>query len=483
LVACHQNLRYSEPEEIVIAGEILNYKSDSDIKTIAIYINDNGTAEQLNFPTKIDQDGHFCVHFKRYYPQDVMVSFKTNFRVLVHPGDSLYVVFDGATNQRVKILRTVKYSGSAAELNQQLSQYLLGYFINRPESTERRENVKVQSPTKYICYEDSIRKKMEHRRDEFINDISPLNELVTWINTSIWIEYYEKLLEYPLNHLRANGLSNDWDVGESYWDFLDTIPDLTYKTLIYGESRWLINRYLQCYIWDIAEKNPEFINNANKDSILIHTILENAPLNGLIKQLTLSEFVNSGFSRYDVSTFEEHSEIILGNLNENFIKKPTIDRYKKLRNILDEPPLAKEVKTYSFNHTSASELWAKILEDGKNNVLYIDCWATWCGACLSEFTPSKLLMNELINDSIDFIYLCFKSEKEAWKTIIADKQLKGSHYFLNEAQSSYFQDLLSIVGYPTYIIIDKEGKIVRNGFSFRPSMPFTSTILRELIDS
>ncbi|HKJ42030.1 MAG TPA: hypothetical protein VKA27_08035 [Sunxiuqinia sp.] len=101
LISCQEKEQKNKaPKKVTIAGKIVNYDKNSEKNILTIYINDNGKATQLNYSTKIDSLGNFNVRFKRYFPQDVMISYRTNFRVIVHPGDSLYVEFNGNTQRR-----------------------------------------------------------------------------------------------------------------------------------------------------------------------------------------------------------------------------------------------------------------------------------------------------------------------------------------------------------------------------------------------
>ena len=116
LISSGKEEKINFAKEVTISGKVKDYDINSGKNVLTIYINDNGRAKQLNYATKLDSLGNFNVKFERYYPQDVMISYLTNFQVIVHPGDSLYVEFNGSTRQRTEIFETVKYAGDAALL-------------------------------------------------------------------------------------------------------------------------------------------------------------------------------------------------------------------------------------------------------------------------------------------------------------------------------------------------------------------------------
>ncbi len=479
--SCTDMTEQNNPREIVIAGKVINYDVDSGKNILTIYINDNGRATQLNFPTRIDSVGNFHVKFERYYPQDVMISYRTNFRVIVHPGDSLYVEFDGKTRQRTKIFETVKYSGDGATINSQLSKYLITYFETRPSSTLIQQNERQLNPDDYKSFQDSIRNAREIHRDQFILDNEPNNELVNWINTDIRLSYFDNLLSYPSSHKRSNKLPRDWDIGDEYYDFIDTIQPVTIKSLVYADTRFFINQYLYSYVWKMAWKNADSKSQANYDSLILHQILELSPDEGLVKQLTLNEYINSRFSKYEVSLYEKNVELINESITENFLIEPIHQHYEEIRTYIDKPALAEEIEINGISENNASEIWSKILSENKGKVIYLDCWATWCGACIAEFPNSNEMMEAYKDKDVEFVYFCLMSDEKQWKAVLAEKKMKGQHYFLDDEQSAYFVQLLKISGYPTYAIIDKEGRVIRTGSSFRPARSNTEKIIDELL--
>ena len=56
-----------------------------------------------------------------------------------------------------------------------------------------------------------------------------------------------------------------------------------------------------------------------------------------------------------------------------------------------------------------------------------------------------------------------ESTKSAWEELSTKYNMNSNNYFLNEEESNYFKNLLKTSGYPTNIIIDKNGVIVIKG--------------------
>lgn len=410
-----------------------------------------------------------------------MISYLTNFRVIVHPGDSLFVEFNGNTRQRTEIFETVKYAGDAAILNTQLSKYLNNYFQTRPSSSFIHQNEKLLNPPDYKKFQDSIKTAREIHRDQFIKEHNPSQELKNWLNSNIQFSYYEQLLDYPDRHRKYNNLPRDWKIEANYYDFIDNIKPLYLNDLIYSDTRWFINRFLNDYIWEVAWNSADSISKSNADSLIFHKIIELSPNEGLIKQMTLNEFINTRLSKYEIAFYENNENLINNLIHENYLIEPIHDYYKEIKKLLNKPVLAAEIEVNGMTDKSASDIWQKILDENKDKVIYIDCWATWCGACISEFPNSNKMMEEYKEKDVVFVYLCLKSKEKQWKTTLADKKLKGIHYLLNDEQSAYFEKLFRINGYPTYVIIDKQGQIIRTGNTFRPTHDDTEKIINGLL--
>ncbi len=121
------------------------------------------------------------------------------------------------------------------------------------------------------------------------------------------------------------------------------------------------------------------------------------------------------------------------------------------------------------------------LIDLKGKYTYIDVWATWCRPCLGEIPALKKLEEEF-GDKMNFVSISVdKPEKhEAWKKMVADKELKGYQLFADNSWNSQFVQDFGIDGIPRFILINPQGNVVKPDAS-RPSNPKTKELLIRLL--
>ncbi|MEN9449007.1 TlpA disulfide reductase family protein [Sediminibacterium sp.] len=91
--------------------------------------------------------------------------------------------------------------------------------------------------------------------------------------------------------------------------------------------------------------------------------------------------------------------------------------------------------------------------------ILIDCWASWCGPCITEMPYSKVLEKKY-GDKIDFIYLSFDKSNFSWLRKMRALNIQKNSYLLDNNFNSNFATYFGISSIPRYILIDKEGKLL-----------------------
>ena len=109
---------------------------------------------------------------------------------------------------------------------------------------------------------------------------------------------------------------------------------------------------------------------------------------------------------------------------------------------------------------TANEFLQKLTRKHQNKVIYLDIWATWCSPCRSQFEYAANLKAANKDKDVVFVYLCVSGDKSNWKNLIKKYQLDGDHYFVDKSIYQGLDHKFNIQGYPTYMILNKEGRLV-----------------------
>ena len=116
----------------------------------------------------------------------------------------------------------------------------------------------------------------------------------------------------------------------------------------------------------------------------------------------------------------------------------------------------------------------------KGKLVYVDVWATWCLPCRGEIPALKELEKKFQGKDVAFVSISIDENKEDWKQFVKNEDLKGVQLIADGAFNAQFIEDYGIRQIPTFIIIDKEGKIV-NADAPRPSSEEITGLLEGLL--
>ena len=481
LLSCSTNEKSLDaPKQVIIAGKVLNYNSEN--RNVQLSVNRLGLGS-LQIITDLDSVGNFHTSFESYVPTDVWVLYKTNFLVLTHPGDSIYVVFDGNPNNRPAVLETIDFSGDAVKTNQQASKFQQMYFSNPiyNDWDSKQKAIKKYEVDQYLMYLDTLQRKADTLYNSFVNEVSTEKEVQIWAKTYVEQDYYSALAWYPYKHLQASNLnSSEWTVPDSYYDALLSRLPIKREMFISGNAlSSFINifhhKYTHEQIFNEEEnkqyKIGEYIvaNDEIRDSLSVYGVIKHTP-DPLLRQMVLTELITQQFNSTVIRVFEKYEDLLKSTITEPFLIEPLLKHYTQIKEQLENPKVASDAMLKTLSNSSAQHIMDSIVFSNKDKVIYLDCWATWCGPCLEEMPNSKILMEKMGDKDVAFVFLCLDSEEKAWKATLAKLQLPGQHYLLTRKQSSDIQKTFEIGAIPYYALINKEGTILEKGSHLRPGI-------------
>lgn len=106
------------------------------------------------------------------------------------------------------------------------------------------------------------------------------------------------------------------------------------------------------------------------------------------------------------------------------------------------------------------DVFAYLAAKYRGKVLYIDVYATWCGPCRAEMKEAPALHEVMRGKEVVFVNLCLASDREAWLRMVAQQKLEGENYWFDGDATNLFTGAYNLPGYPTYILVGRDGKIV-----------------------
>ncbi|MFD2937751.1 TlpA family protein disulfide reductase [Spirosoma flavum] len=114
---------------------------------------------------------------------------------------------------------------------------------------------------------------------------------------------------------------------------------------------------------------------------------------------------------------------------------------------------------YKLSDMSGVDFLAKLKQSFVGKAIVLDRWATWCAPCLQEMPHSKKLQQDAKDLPVVFVYVCTAqgSDESKWKRKIAELELPGIHFFIDEALDAKLAQLFAFSGYPSYALIDQKG--------------------------
>lgn len=121
----------------------------------------------------------------------------------------------------------------------------------------------------------------------------------------------------------------------------------------------------------------------------------------------------------------------------------------------------------------------------KDKYVFIDFWGSWCGPCI-EAIPELRVLYEKINGRGDILMLGIALEYvdnvSKLKKVIADRGVQWQNFWTNYKDQTVYssiQNKFHVEQYPTYVILDKEGRIIYKGSKTQDAIDFFLKIIGE----
>jgi peroxiredoxin len=152
---------------------------------------------------------------------------------------------------------------------------------------------------------------------------------------------------------------------------------------------------------------------------------------------------------------EDDYIMIIKSINDSSLKNYLEQRYE------NRERLKKGDNAPDFYLKNESDEYLS-LKNFKDSIVYISFWMTGCKPCIKEFPEENRLVDIFKNEKVKIISICMDTKEEDWKYLVMKYQLKTINLFATGNWEKMLKENYDISGFPHYVLIDKENKIVEN---------------------
>ncbi|WP_442266024.1 TlpA family protein disulfide reductase [Tenacibaculum sp. ZS6-P6] len=147
-----------------------------------------------------------------------------------------------------------------------------------------------------------------------------------------------------------------------------------------------------------------------------------------------------------------------------------------------------KMKDYGIENLEGDKNKVSSLFIGNQKLLLLDFWGTWCEPC-KELTPRLIQLNKSLNDNLGLVSVAYQEDIEPVKKYNLDNDIKWFNGIVKEkpktnniSKSPLIREL-RIIGYPTFILVDKELNILYKSYgndeSFDSLVQFVNNYLEK----
>lgn len=310
------------------------------------------------------------------------------------------------------------------------------------------------------------------------NGIEPLDSFKLSID-----DWYDNEISFVQNFRKAHG-----DFSDDYYEY--TLQDLGYKyaSLLYApfKNKNNPNPKVPTDYFSRLEKiyksetpyqfSINTLNAFTSKYILFGTtdmenhyseIYENIikKFQGKTREYLLSNFLGifakrqkDNYRTFLTAKFTEANKYIKDTAYLKYIKKCELNYNMLHRNIHDSITKSTILVSYDGDTLSMEKLFG--LYD--NKPIYIDLWASWCGACRADIKDSKLTDAYLKENKIARVYFSLdkQSKTNDWRRASKQDGITQDQYLVINEFSSAFIKRLGVQSIPRYLIFSRDHKLI-----------------------
>lgn len=453
------------PMTTIVAGRIMNLDSlDNKVVTVNYTdpINNNKVVQRVVNNVPFRTESEMC------FTQNITMQVNDKFiNLMVEPGDSLFVEIDMNQFRKGKF-EGITLSGNSKyhEFNQQLPAFydaLVPMMYTDFDFNQSSKDFMAQFKQKLNDSYALI--------DKYALQYNISKDLIAWTKRDLKYVYVNFVQDY-------RGLDEDDRINVLTDSLFDVANEDNFKSMMFayhlqvttyailgsdGVHRKMlsvgsdVDKLFKRGL-DVLKKQPATICRDYMIYSITRNVLEDVP--SCYELLDEDDFVDPWF-------YEK--------LN------PELEEEHTVYDSFESDGISYKEKNGTITKIETDDFIKYLARKSPNKVLYIDVWATWCGPCLAEMKYSKDLKKLYKDDQVSFIYLCLGSNENKWLPAIKTHKIGGSNYFFDADATQLFLSQYGLTGYPSYLLVDKEGNISTTNAPRPSATALVTTAIDELL--
>lgn len=446
--SCKQEHRPEKEVQVILSGVIENPKEDivrfsyGEQKDTA-YLDSSGA---FRLALQFDEASYATFEHGNEYTGQYL-----------SPGDSLHLSLNTEAFDQ-----TLVYSGTGEHVNNYLAKQLL-------KEVEGDMDIRKLYGLNFDVFQFTV-DSIKHSKLALLNEMSNetfTDEFLQLEKGRIVFDWAREKMNYPNYHQYYAEEPEDLDLNNDYYDYLDTLDINNPAFLDIKEFHSFSNAFLLNKMSEIM-KDSSFMGK----TVFLGKF-----------QAVLNEFDNQEVKDYMLyNTLRSHLSYSTKDVSDEIMER--FEKHCKNEKYVTEihEKLASWESLQPGNPAPDFEgvdVEGKLmtLNDFRGSYVYIDVWATWCGPCKHEIPFLEELHEEYKDENIIFVSVSLDRDKESWKKMVTEKEMKGIQLYTKNDFKSTLAKEYNIGAIPRFILIDTEGNIMD------VNAPRPSGEIRDVFDS
>ncbi|WP_126246814.1 TlpA family protein disulfide reductase [Chitinophaga rhizosphaerae] len=452
-------LRFRE-DSVTIIGE---YKNFSGGAPFTIIYTNWVTRNQVTYSTPIDASGKFRITFPLPAESSILLDWgRANLGNVGVPGETIYLYADAGSfpekkpeDAAGKAARankaTIRYEGINARLHNEIHRYLeVSQSLKLPEYWDFNWGRQFKTMQQYSdTMVGLFRVKMQHFENY---DKQHKLEARTrqFIEARIRYDIGSRLTQ---QYFMMPG-KDKYQIDDTFFETIDTIASQRFGTGYLSDDYLIVIDNIR----DHSESKARALK-LNADSIY-----EARYRHPIEKILTDTWETSSKFSQGFVYS-DSMLRALRKNVTDTFLMTRLSRQNDSLKALDANDALVADTRfvTEFPVMQTAAEIFRHVTAPYKGKVIYLDIWGTWCPPCRKMMELMPDIKKEYAGKDVVFLYLANHSPEAAWKNAIRQHKITGPtvvHYRMPDMMQQVFERQYLNGGYPSYLLIDKEGNLV-----------------------